>query len=512
MQFFFELIIFKLLYIFQIGQIGQPMVTDKLLHWLEKTIADSLPGAALPTDLELAGQWKLSTRTVRRLMKKLESDKKVVRIPGKGTFTPSASNEPDNAHFVAKLSSAESLAQQIQKMVQTGLFRRNEQLPQIKYQCIQYGVSPHTVINAYSLLEKRGFIHRVGRAWFAGPSVSIIVSPKQNNTILMAIPDHLPIGDAFSTINLSASFQKMEKELLTCGYQMKMIRLSELEKSCAKLVRNNAVPHGIFFYSFSMDYFSNFNKIYAPLRKKNSQLCSMVIDILGPREQVNTNLNIEFLSRGNLNTSRARSVAEFAVSSSYKTTALCIDAAIIDQADPKPWGKIQSLQKIIGEIVSLNPGQNLVEIIVGNLSDETKRNLESWFTNNSLEFGDYLKKKYGEGASQILFRKPIFAPSITKELISSIGKRPLMLCSSAGLAVSLFDELSNMGLVAKEDVGIISLENHGELITRQISSCSIDYILAGYLLAHALIGDIPVQRTRQGYIRVLAPVLNRGSA
>lgn len=488
------------------------MSTQNLLNWLKKSIGEAEAGTALPTDQTLAREWQLSERTVQRLMKTLAQKNLVVRIRGKGTFTPYEISDSKVLPVLKKVSSAQTLASQIQKMIQAGLLKLSDQLPQIKYQCMHYGLSSHTVTNAYKLLEQHAFAHRIGRTWFVGPGLSPDVSGRQQKTVFMTVPDSVAFAQPFSSGNMAKALQKMELELLNFGYRLQMLRLTDFINSCETLAKKNSLPHGIFFYSFPAENLSTFDQTYLPLRAATGQHCSLVIDLCSYKKNFESSFTIEFLEHGNLNTSRARSIAEFTVISTYETKALLIDADIIDQKSSEPWGKIQGLQKIMGELVSLNPNQNLIQVIVGKLNPVVQKKIENWFTDNSSGYGLYLKEKYGETTSKIFQRKPVFLPDVNKDILSSMGTRPLMLCSSARLAVSLFDNLLESGIKAGKNFGIISLENHADLINRQISCCAIDYDLIGYLLAHALIGDIPLKHTRNGYIRVHIPVINRGLA
>ena len=58
-------------------------------------------------------------------------------------------------------------------------------------------------------------------------------------------------------------------------------------------------------------------------------------------------------------------------------------------------------------------------------------------------------------------------------------------------------------------VSIIALESGPVCIRSGISSCIEDWRTIGYQMAHALIGDIPVSRTRRGYLRLTATLLER---
>src|SRR3970282_1844387 len=59
-------------------------IKDLLLHSLQR--GEWRPGAAIPSELELAAQYRVSQGTVRRAIDELAAENLVVRRQGKGTF------------------------------------------------------------------------------------------------------------------------------------------------------------------------------------------------------------------------------------------------------------------------------------------------------------------------------------------------------------------------------------------------------------------------------------------
>jgi len=59
-----------------------------------------------------------------------------------------------------------------------------------------------------------------------------------------------------------------------------------------------------------------------------------------------------------------------------------------------------------------------------------------------------------------------------------------------------------------DDVSLIA-DNDLRHLARGISACVPDWRTIGYSAAHCLIGDVPVEKTRQGFIRPAALFLHR---
>ena len=58
-------------------------------------------------------------------------------------------------------------------------------------------------------------------------------------------------------------------------------------------------------------------------------------------------------------------------------------------------------------------------------------------------------------------------------------------------------------------IRIISLQNNPAYYQYGLTTCVLDWDKTGYLLAHAIINDIPIPRTGKGFIRVQAMVMPR---
>jgi DNA-binding LacI/PurR family transcriptional regulator len=60
-------------------------------------------------------------------------------------------------------------------------------------------------------------------------------------------------------------------------------------------------------------------------------------------------------------------------------------------------------------------------------------------------------------------------------------------------------------------LSIIDLENNADYYREDISSCVPDWHGVGYLMAHTLLRDIPIERSRKGYIHTRAVFLDRAT-
>ena len=85
----------------------------------------------------------------------------------------------------------------------------------------------------------------------------------------------------------------------------------------------------------------------------------------------------------------------------------------------------------------------------------------------------------------------------------------LWICLSSAGAMAAQDWCLQQGVAVPGAAAIVSLEADPALIGRGISAAAPDSDTIGYQLAHSLMGDIPLARTRHGYLDTRAMVYQR---
>jgi DNA-binding LacI/PurR family transcriptional regulator len=58
-------------------------------------------------------------------------------------------------------------------------------------------------------------------------------------------------------------------------------------------------------------------------------------------------------------------------------------------------------------------------------------------------------------------------------------------------------------------VALLSLEDDPRFLHENISVVAPDWDRAGYLMAHALLGDLTLERTHRGFVRLPVPLVTR---
>ena len=88
-------------------------------------------------------------------------------------------------------------------------------------------------------------------------------------------------------------------------------------------------------------------------------------------------------------------------------------------------------------------------------------------------------------------------------------QRNVWICQYCGHAVHALQWAEANRIRVPQDLAIISLEDNPEMSHYGISCCLAAPEREGYLMAHVLIGDIPVGRSTKGYVRVDAHMRER---
>jgi DNA-binding transcriptional regulator YhcF (GntR family) len=110
--------------------------------------------------------------------------------------------------------------------------------------------------------------------------------------------------------------------------------------------------------------------------------------------------------------------------------------------------------------------------------------------------GDFLTIARTDPRKEVLF---LYAPST--ELAG--------LFSTHEMALSLNKMEKENRIRVPQQVSIIGLENDRRYLHLGITTCMRDWETMGYLMAHAVIGDIPMRTTRRGFIDYDALLLER---
>ncbi len=109
-----------------------------------------------------------------------------------------------------------------------------------------------------------------------------------------------------------------------------------------------------------------------------------------------------------------------------------------------------------------------------------------------------------------------FVLSTPKSLFPDLKGKSLIVCMHWETALQCQQLIPKQhpkktGSLTSATVSVISLVEHASLAEAGISSCSLSQENIGYSLAHALINDVPLQKSTKGYLRIRPELIRRSS-
>ena len=472
---------------------------DQLQQWLEKAIGEGSPGSPLPGIRKLAETFNLSQRTVKRIIQALRKEGKIVTIRGKGLFIPGDA-EPVDTDNLQTRSSSQIFIDFIMNAIATGQIRRGEQLPLIKYCTHRFNLSRKAVGEAYKILENKGYICRIGKGYWLGDYDRLV---KYRGTKRIAFVNcqeqdfaHPFIGDVFAQ-----SYQKMERELMDYGYNLDYYRKEEVAAMVKRCAKKNELA-GCFITSTD---FESFDLLKEPVER----LCEIFkrdsgrIIIEGERFSIRK-AGVKLLVRGNLATSKARTTAQFIWQQHMKNIVVFFDGrTAYSSLDIMIFYRLKTELQALGFPFSFT-----ICAILPKKFKTRDAFFNDIYRQKSPDLLAKIFSKYVPTDFSDLEKSCVFVDEF-EDMYKRLEKKDSIWVFEMERDAVAAKNWCNGHAAARGSVSILSYENLPEFYPDSITCCVCDWDRLGYLLAHALIDDIPVATTRQGFIKIPTCLIER---
>lgn len=482
--------------------------SERLARWVREQVRVLEPRTQFPSDRELAKRWGLSAVTVRRVLSRLTKEGTVVREKGRGTFVPGGEAAHEGHVDLARHRGAiDSVVAEVSAAIGRGELRRGDPLPPYKVMRANLGVSPNTVSRAYRALQQRGYVFRAGRNYRVGHLLDTVRTPARKEVFFFA-DEAMDISSIFSTHEAALAFNKMERELAQHGHRLYFDRYGNLPNRVEQWLRKRHFPQGLILTGLNRQAIVNgpdYERLRMPLERllgKAGRLRPSVLSLATVYRPPNP--HIVTFSISHAVTQIARRLARFVLESGVRKAYFFIDEP------PGMEYLILDALRMVPEIDHLIHGFHTTYVIRpadGNLSGEHfMQRFASVFPREHLE---PRLSKYRSISVNDIAHDFLLTDSFDKVFSRCRSYPAAWIFAQDRHASAALEWCQGMGADVPRDVSIVGLENDRAYADRGISACVRDWETMGYLMAHAIIGDIPLQHTRRGFVAYDALFLER---
>ncbi len=468
-------------------------------QWLEEQIAAGPTGTRLPAHRALAREWDLSETTIRAVIRRYARRRQLVCLPGKGTFIGAPSRP---APASPPQSSVESLVSALTRALSRGELKRGDALPPVKVVCLQFHVTPATVASAYRELESAGLATRIGRRYWVGGLTGAPLRTKRDR-VLFFYDSTEGVGAYLAGCLWREGLLEMENELHSCGFRLAFEPLDTLHSWWERKRDGSGGVHGIVVASESADRMTNESAWLGPFLDKRTVGLPRIA-FAGARA-AHLDRRLHHFAHGHIQTVRAREVARFCARYRFRSIHVFIDSIAGRASD------VRDTLRLIPEIGAY-AGDTSLRFVLPALSGvaDGAAFVGALGRKHHVE---YLRAIAGDGGVEALEHVAGMV-EIVQSLAQALARSrdgTLWYFLRAETAAQAVRWCTEHGRKPAQQ-SVLSATNAPACYELGISSCVTDWRTIGYLLAHALIGDMPVERTRRGYIRTRARIYERLTA
>lgn len=477
--------------------------SQKLIEWMEHTLRHERPGTRLPRLRDLAARFALSERSVRLMIRPYVRMGKLCTVRGKGTFVaPLEPAVPSQSAENAPRRSVDSLVEALSRGISDGTFRRGEALPPVKAISLQHKLTARTVSAAYRRLASMGRVHRLGKRYWVG-GLGELGTGMANREIHILTPN-ADFRNLFHQSYLSQAYQAMEQELVSCGSVLHFHSVDDFPWLISQW-RARQLPRGVVLAQLAAQQSLHIQAtLLRVLRELGDGSCQVLLTGKVPK---GLNRRYHYVSDGNIPTARARAVASHAADGGY-----CGVRVFINFDFCSPYRTLE-LFRILPEVRHRIPGTPVhYELLFQERKLSSHEALEAVLRTTGHEPG-YLRgvlSKF-EGLAPGQLAQTIGCASGLSPRLGSAPEDELWVFADDRDAAGALRWCRDHRRAVPSHAGILGIQNNPAFFHLGISSLVPDWRAIGYLMAHSLLADIEVAKSRRGYLRTKFLMLRRTS-
>lgn len=472
---------------------------ESLDSWLRQRVASSAPGERLPTNAQLARTWHLSQTTVRTVLHALRDEGLVVSTPGRGTIAAPTEPNPDTTLHPPQ-SSSESLVQTLSHAIGRGDLKRGDPLPQVKAMCVQYHVTPTTVAAAYRSLMERGLVARVGKRYWVG-SVSQVAEPVRWRDAVFFYHDDQSLEDFLKRMMWRPGLDELEAELQACRVKLSYAPCSSLHERWEHWRGTRTFPAGLVVASNDTPYVTDTVEWLTSARAPRGIRAPRIV--IAGAKATRLRRGLHYFTHGHVPTMRARRVAEFCCEHSFRNLWVCTGFPRHRMSAER------DALRLVPEIATRSPNTALRLVVPRSDRVHSPRGfLDALASHHSPRYLLALAGKHRSTSFHELAELVSMVDSLDN-IVRDVPASTLLYSLGADQAADMLQSCREHGIAVPQHASILSDSDEQRYYHLGLSSCKPDWRTIGYLMAHALIGDIPIERSSRGFIRTNALIVER---
>jgi len=484
----------------------RPSPSRSFVSWIERIIADPKAGYCLPTIAELSGRFGISRSSVRRKLRPFIDDGRLTAVQGRGIFVSSRMPEAPRPSVLPTATSPHSVADAVSEDIAAGKLKHGDPLPEVKLLSGRFKTTTATVTSAYRLLQERGLARRIGRRYWIGGMRSI-----QSFGVRKKIPCfNFSVGDPSDLAagnEIGNAWENMELELHNHGLSLHLEDSRKLDlflrpdafarSDCAGLLISGIE------YNQAARIWPRLETLCASPARGGRRIL-----LCGSDPELRIPTGAHFFCHGTIITNVVRTAAEYAFTKGFRTIVFLFRETEDNASD------IRFFLRFISESLLRNPVIRITFLIQplhrNQALEQIFKRMSSYRLLGSFQYQESLLSKYAPFTMDELFKTITLCEDID-DLLSRAPRDALWLTQDAAVAVRAVEWCAAHRIRLPSDVSLLCFDRDPSLRHHGIASCVPDWNTMGYLMAHALIGDMPIQTSRRGFLRTPAVLYERST-
>ncbi len=475
-------------------------------EWIETVVADPSSGECLPTIKELARRFGLSATSIKNLLKPYVASGTLTSIRGRGTFVTSRMSRSAKPASLRTVRSADSIADALAGDIATGKLKHGDPLPAVKLMCRQFKAGQATVTRAYRLLEQRGLARRVGRNFWVGGLQSIRSLGAWKSLACFNYSEG-DASDLKAGNDVREAFKAMEYELHNHRLELRFEDSAQLDLFLHPPVFSRSDCAGVVITGVRVarfDYLQPRIQALEPALKAGGKR----ILVCGNHATQRIPRNTSYFCHGTIITNTVRTAADYCSTRGFR------DIVPVFREGQDNLKDLRFLLRFISESLTRNPKVRILFLIQSRRANQSPedvfRRTPSYVRHQHFDYLEGLLSKYETMTMDDLYTMVRVGTRID-DLFAHAPQGALWVTRDASTALRVVDWCEARRLPVPSSAAVLSFDEDPLLQYRGIAACVPDWHTMGYLMAHSLIGDIPIKKSRKGFLRTPAVLYRRST-